>query len=248
MASPPPVGRHWVLAITGICLVLGALLGVQVHTQVVRGETEVVRRTSFMWQMLSEARAQVERQNKEIERLRMQVSKYESEASGGKGLTKLVSEELQNSRAAQGLLPMKGPGVELVLDDSTMKVGSGMGDQDVYVVHDWDLIQIANELWAAGAEAMSLNGQRLVTGSAITCSGALVQVNRTTVSAPFTFLAIGNRENLVSALNIRGGTLDGLRRLEFVVKLTPGEEVMVPAISIAPTYQYAKPALQERAP
>jgi len=248
MASPPPVGRHWVLAITGICLVLGALLGVQVHTQVVRGETEVGRSTSLMSQMLSEARAQVERQNKEIERLRIQLSKYENQASSDKGLTRLVSEELQNSRAALGVLPMKGPGVQLVLDDSTMKVGSGVGDQDLFVIHDFDLIQIANELWAAGAEAVSLNGQRLVTGSAITCSGRLIQVNKTTISVPFTFAAIGNRDNLMSALNIRDGTLDRLRRLEFVVNLTPAEEVTVPAISIAPKYQYAKPALQEHTP
>ncbi len=248
MANPPPVGRHWVLAITGICLVLGALLGVQVHTQVVRGETELGRSTTLMSRMLSEARALADSEKKEIERLRLQVSKYENEAGSDKGLSRLVSEELQSSRAALGLLAMKGPGIELVLDDSTMKMGEGAGGQNLFVIHDFDLIQIANELWAAGAEAVSLNGQRLVAGSAITCSGALIQVNKATISAPFTFLAIGNRDNLGAALNIRDGILDRLRSLRFVVNLTPSEEVTVPAISIAPKYQYAKPALQEHTP
>ena len=248
MADAPRGGRHWLLAITGVCLVLGALLGLQVKTRVVRGETQVGRRTSTLVAMLGETRAQIEKQNQEIEHLRLQVAKYEKEAASDKGLTKLVSEELQNSRAALGLLPMKGPGVELILDDSTMKVGDGVGDQDLFVLHDFDLIQIANELWAAGAEAISLNGQRIVTGSAVTCSGRLIQVNKMTISAPFTFLAIGSKDNLVSALSIRDGTLDRLRRLEFVVKLTPKDEVSVPAIAIAPKYQYAQPALQEQAP
>jgi len=241
-------GRHWLLAITGICLVLGALLGLQIKTQVVRGETQVGRRTGALVAMLGETRAQVEKQNQEIEHLRVQVAKYEKEASSDKGLTRLVSEELQNSRSALGVLPMKGPGVELTLDDSTMKVGEGVGEQDLFVLHDFDLIQIANELWAAGAEAVSLNGQRMVTGSAVTCSGRLIQVNKMTVSAPFVFLAIGNKDNLMSALSIRDGTLDRLRRLEFGVKLIPKEEVLVPAIAIAPQYHYAKPALKEHAP
>ncbi len=240
-------GRHWLLVLTGLCLVLGALLGLQVKARVARGDTQMARRTNALVAMVSEARTQIENQRKEIADLRIQLSKYEEEAAAGHGLVKL-SEELQNSRAALGLLPMRGPGIELTLDDSAMKADDNGGSSDLFVIHDFDLIGIINELWAAGAEAISLNGQRLVTGSAITCSGRLIQVNKVTIPPPFTFQVIGNQDNLMSALNIRDGALDRLRRLEFVVKLTPKDEVTVPAIAIAPKFRYARPVLEESVP
>jgi uncharacterized protein YlxW (UPF0749 family) len=233
------------VAITAVCLVLGALLGVQVRTEMLRGETAVGRRSNELLVRLATMQAELDNKDEEIAKLRSQITHYERAAADEKGVARLAN-ELQKSRIAIGLLPMTGFGVELVVGDSTMDSGSGVGDQEAFVIHDFDLMQIANELWAAGAEAISLNGQRLITGSAITCSGRLIQVNKVTVSGPFTFLAIGNRDNLTSSLNIRDGILDRLRWLKFQVKLTPKEVIVVPAAAIAPKYQYAKPVAQEK--
>jgi uncharacterized protein YlxW (UPF0749 family) len=241
MAGLTRADRHWVVVLTGICLVLGALLGVQAKTQVLRGETEVSRRSSALLDILTATRSESEQQRKEIGRLRAQVAAYEREAASGKGLARLVNQQLQDSKIALGLLPVKGPGVELVVGDSSMKVGDTLVGEDPLVVHDFDLLRIANELWAAGAEAVSVNGQRIVAGSAIMCAGRLIEVNRVTIPSPFTFLAIGDPEKLVSALSIRGGYLDYLRSLKFDVKLAAKPEVVVPAISTAPAYHYARP-------
>ena len=120
-----------------------------------------------------------------------------------------------------------------------------MGGQDLFVIHDVYLLQVANELYASGAEAVSLNGHRLVAGSAITCSTRLIKVNDVAISNPFVFLAIGNKDNLVSALNIRDGFLDFLRRLEFKVKLTPKDEIVIQPVAIAPTYEYSQAVTKE---
>jgi len=223
-------------------------VGVQVRTQALRGETVVGRQTSALVGMLTATQAQVNQQSKEIERLRTQVAKYEKEAASERGLTRLVNEELQNSRIALGLTPVKGPGIELQLGDSTMRPPSTAGPQDIWVIHELDLITLTNELWAAGAEAMALNGQRLGPRSAIKCSGRLIQVDGVTIPSPFTFLAIGDKSRLMSALNIRGGVLDGLRLVQFQVKLTPKDEIVLPPVAIAPKYQYARPVTQEQSP
>jgi uncharacterized protein YlxW (UPF0749 family) len=239
-------GKAWTLPVAGVCLVLGALLGVQVHTQQLRGATEVGRRSSALVGMLTNSQSQLELQVKEIAQLRAQVGKFESEAMSDKGVTQSVFEELQTSRVALGLLPVKGPGIELELGDSTMRRDNvEVGGQDIYIIHDFDLREVANELWAAGAEAVSLANQRLVAGSAIRCSGPLIQVNNTTIPSPFVFRAIGDRDNLVSALNMREGVLDRLRWAKFQVKLTPKDVVTLPAISIAPRFKYAKPVTEE---
>ncbi len=233
------------MAIAAVCLVLGGLLAVQVHTQMARGASKVGRQTSALVEMLTTTQAQVEGQKKEIERLRARVAKYEKEAASEKGLMRLMSEELRSTRITLGLFPVRGPGIELELGDSTMRAGTQIGDQGSFVIHDFDLVQVANELWAAGAEAVSLNGQRLAAGSAITCSGKLIEVNGATISTPFTFLAIGDRDKLMSALNIRGGVLDGMRLLQFHVKLTPKEQLIIPPIGVAPKYEFAQPVMKE---
>jgi uncharacterized protein YlxW (UPF0749 family) len=224
------------------------MLGVQVHSQQQRGATRVGRQTSALIARLTTAEDQLDKQREEIERLRGLLAQYEKEAAGEKGFVRLMTEELRDSRIALGLLPLKGPGVELELGDSTLRAGGQIGDQEVYVIHDFDLVQIANELAAAGAEAISLNGQRLISGSAITCSARLIKVNDVTISSPFTFLAIGNKQNLMSALNIRDGVLDRLRVLQFQVKLTPNDEIVIPPIAVARKYEYAEPVTKEEKP
>ena len=240
--------RHWTLSMVVVCLVLGALVGVQVHSQKLRGDTEVGRQTGALVSMLTTSQAQLDQHQKEIERLRARVAEYELEVANERGMARLRNEELQHRQIALGLLPVGGPGIQLVLGDSTMRAGDATGTQTLYVIHDFDLVQVTNELWAAGAEAVALNGQRLIPGSAITCSARLIRVNDVTISAPFTFLVIGNKENLVSALNIRDGMLDRLRVLQFQVELTPLDEVVIPPVAVPPQYQYAQPVTGEESP
>ena len=66
-------GKAWTLPVAGVCLVLGALLGVQVHTQQLRGATEVGRRSSALVGLLTNSQGQLELQAKEIAQLRAQV-------------------------------------------------------------------------------------------------------------------------------------------------------------------------------
>ncbi len=240
--------RHWTLSMVVVCLVLGALVGVQVHSQKLRGDTEVGRQTGALVSMLTTSQAQLDQHQKEIERLRARVAEYELEVANERGMARLRNEELQHRQIALGLLPVGGPGIQLVLGDSTMRAGDATGTETLYVIHDFDLVQVTNELWAAGAEAVALNGQRLIPGSAITCSARLISVNDVTISAPFTFLVIGNKENLVSALNIRDGMLDRLRVLQFQVELTPLDEVVIPPVAVPPQYQYAQPVTGEESP
>jgi len=238
-------GRRWVYPLTLVCLVLGGMLGVQVHTQRARGETQVGRQTSALVSMLTQTESQVEQQREEIELLRARLAEYEEEAANEKGLARLLQEELRTSRIALGTVAVKGPGVVIELSDSTRRSNEGFGGDSPFVIHDFELLQITNELWCAGAEAVSLNGERLTIGSAISCSGPLIRVNNVTVGAPFVFKAIGDKDKLVSALNIRGGVLDGLRVLQFGVKLTPMDEVVIPPLTVTPKYTHAEPVEKE---
>lgn len=100
---------------------------------------------------------------------------------------------LRRLEVRTGYVAVTGPGVRIVVDDAP----NGDATQ---LVRDEDLAKLVDGLWSAGAEAISINGQRLSTLSAIRNVGAAVHVNGLPVSPPYTVQAIGNTQNLQSKL------------------------------------------------
>ena len=96
--------RHWTLSMVVVCLVLGGLIGVQAHSQKLRGDTEVGRQTGALVSMLTTSQAQLDQHQKEIERLRARVAEYEVEVANDRGMARLRNEELQHRQIALGLL------------------------------------------------------------------------------------------------------------------------------------------------
>ena len=84
-------------------------------------------------------------------------------------------------------------------------------DPQSYLIHDRDIRDVVNELRAAGAEAVTVNGQRITVSSSIRCAGPIVLINQDEMATPFIIQAIGDPDKLLSALNIRNGVLDQIR-------------------------------------
>lgn len=96
---------------------------------------------------------------------------------------------LRRLEARTGHISVRGPGVRVRVDDAP-------GGDATQVVRDEDLAILVNGLWAAGAEAISINGQRLSVLSAIRNVGPAVHVNSRPVNPPYVVLAIGNPATL----------------------------------------------------
>lgn len=116
--------------------------------------------------------------------------------SGGSGQADLVS-------MLSGATAVHGPGVKLVVDDAK-EASSGGGDNpretadfsDTGRVRDRDMQRVVNGLWAAGAEAVSINGQRLTALSAIRAAGDAILVDNRPLVPPYTVLAVGDGKRL----------------------------------------------------
>lgn len=108
---------------------------------------------------------------------------------------------------AAGLTEVAGPGVRVSLDDAPRSedgVGASANPDDL-VVHQQDLQAVVNALWAGGAEAMTLMGQRIVSTSAVRCVGNTVVLHGQVFGPPFVVEAIGEREALTAALDAAPG-------------------------------------------
>lgn len=134
-----------------------------------------------------------------VDKLRDDVSGRQQEAlkqSGGSDQADLVG-------ILSGAVEVHGPGVKLVVDDAKEATTGGDGDpretsgfSDTGRVRDRDMQRVVNGLWASGAEAVSINGQRLTALSAIRAAGEAILVDNKPLVPPYTVLAVGDGKNL----------------------------------------------------
>ncbi len=140
-----------------------------------------------------------------------------------------------------GSVPVEGPGVVLTIMDSSRKMTVPDDNQNFYVVHDEDMLKIINELRAAGAEAISINGQRMVATTEIRCAGPTISVNNTRSAPPFIVSAIGNPDTLENALKMRGGIVETLGVWGIKVDIKKESLLKLPAYQGNMHFKYAKP-------
>lgn len=163
---------------------------------------------------------------------------YRENAKKNDSGSKAMAEELKNAMVLAGLTDVEGQGVTIVLKDSS-ESAIGMTAAD-YIIHDRDLRDIVNELVASGAEAISINGERISGKSAIRCVGPTVTINNRYFASPFTIKAIGNPDTLEAGLNIRDGVVDVMRAFKIDVTITKSNKIQIPKYNGTVTFQYAE--------
>ena len=136
-----------------------------------------------------------------------------------------------------GLTEVKGEGVIVTLSDSVLDASTVLNPSSL-VVHDLDVFYVINELKNAGAEAISVNGQRIVTTTAIECGGNIITVNGEKIGAPFEIKAIGLPENLKN-LDRAGGYLERMREEAVGAELKKAKSVTIPKYSGIIKFKYA---------
>ncbi len=218
-AEPPTSGKTpqstnnnkaWQIPVAIACIVLGIMVGLQYRAHSASTPIQVDDRRKML-ELVRTLEAERNRMSAEISDLRSRISDMETASNKIGVVGKQIQEQLNNSRIEAGLTGMKGPGIIVVLSDSprTPPINT---DPYFYIVHDVDLSALVNELWSAGAEAVSVNEQRIVTRSSIRCVGPTVLVNGVRIAAPYTVKGIGPSD-LETALRMPGGFLDSMAAL-----------------------------------
>ena len=156
-----------------------------------------------------------------------------------KGADHVADHALARLQLLAGTTEVEGAGIEIVLDDSNIPKKANE-NPNLYIIHDEDLLRVLNELRAAGAEAISLNDQRIVAMSEVRCAGPTVSVNNVRSAPPYVIKAIGAPKTLTSALRLRGGVVETFEFGGIQVKIKSSEKVRIPALKEPRNYKYAK--------
>ncbi|WDV44175.1 DUF881 domain-containing protein [Clostridiaceae bacterium M8S5] len=150
----------------------------------------------------------------------------------------MLNEKIANVKNVAGMSNLRGQGIMIRITDGNRE--NEEEDLRKYVVHDADILNIINDLKAAGAEAISIKGQRVLSFSEIQCGGPIIWVNRRAVVAPFVINVIGNPKQLYAAINAPGTNGDRLKMyLNISTKIS--DNIFVPKYNYDVDYDYAKP-------
>ncbi|RNB80925.1 DUF881 domain-containing protein [Brevibacillus panacihumi] len=197
--------------ITFILAIISAIIGVMLTVQL-RSSLDPVHKES---RSIAELRASLQKELEKHKNLLADISKYnqlyyqyETALSEDESLS-VMKEELARNRKMGGMVAVEGPGIILnivdqVYDEHVMDEHVPVPVIGGYTIDDEDLRWLVNILFANGAQAVSINGHRLIATTAIRNVGDVIQIDTRTVQPPYELKALGEPEVLLSALKLEG--------------------------------------------
>ncbi len=237
------VSFQLVLAVAG--LVIGLLLAMQLHSASQKSSQPASRDSTRQEVSASIARFEQEQDSlkSEVTALRAKLNDLQQQSAATRSLSN-IQQTLKNEQIGSGLVPLHGPGLIVTFDDS--KASNIPADDDLahYIIHEYDLRDGINALLGAGAEAISLNGERLVGSSSVYCVGSTIIVNSTRLSPPYNLNVIGKSAAMDDALFHSAQMGKFLQRRDLygvIMTVVPSGDIYIPEYTNAPNFKYATP-------
>ncbi len=224
-----------------ISIVLGLVLALQF--QLVRDTAGGIVFSQKINQLTSEiknANEEKEQLIKDLDELETRLSEYEDSAAEESIYIKSLRDELNKFRMMAGFTDVKGPGVIVTLDNPPAENQFTEFSNNLVYNYEYILLVISN-LNAAGAEAISINGQRHTNYTEIVPVGTYLNINGVSVLPPIEIKAIGNTQTLESVLNFKGGAVWEMKNLNYQVEVSVLNEIEIQRQIKVFEFRYAQP-------
>lgn len=229
---PPRVNRNQ-LTVALLLFVLGLGLAIQVRSTSENSPLRGARQEDLV-RILDELDSRTQRLEEEKRTLENQKSELENSSDQAEEARRQTEERARQLGVLAGTVAAEGPGIRMTVDDAAGTVEAHM------------LLDAIQELRAAGAEAIEVNGVRVVTSTHFTDSGSGggIRIDGRKVSSPYRFEVIGKPQDLEPALNIPGGVVQSLEKEQATVSITRSEKIVVDALRSAKRPDYAQSSSQ----
>jgi uncharacterized protein YlxW (UPF0749 family) len=189
--SRPPLGR----VLTALVCVLAGVMMVASAVNARGTDLRPGRNTDLVSLVQSQSR-----RNADLARQVSQVRAQVDGLSAAEGTDPGLQAQLERASAAAAFTPITGPAVSVTLDDAPETVSAASVDADLLVVHQQDIQAVVNALWSGGAEAMTIQGQRVISTTGVKCVGNTVVLHGIPYAPPYVVSALGDPGRLRSAL------------------------------------------------
>lgn len=227
-------GFQWTLALGG--LIVGVMLSMQFRVSRDIQQNDTIRNIKYLSNHVAQMKKERDVLQLQVAGMRTQLDRLSAET-----LAPQVKEEIVRAEILSGVTGLVGDGVQVTLMDSSIPLKPG-DNPNLYLVHDEDILRVVNELKAAGAESISINGQRLIATTEISCSGPTITINKKPLAPPFIITAIGNPKTMENSLKMQGGVAEILQFYGIQVVVKKLSQVTIPAYTGGIKYHYAAEA------
>lgn len=232
-------------SLTGVCFLFGAIMALQMNSQrnmQLRREAGATAPLMLQDKVRTLSRQlSTEREARETVQVKLNAMQGKLSAAGASSAAaaKQQAAQTRDLQLMAGLSAVSGPGVIVILDDNKDAAKEG-GDTAFLpgIVHDYDLLQVVNELRLNHAEAIAINGVRVTGFTPIRCVGSPVYINGEPASAPFRVEAIGDATTMKSAVSMPGGIVDKLSAI-LPIRVVTARSLSLPAAD-PPKLKHAK--------
>lgn len=227
-----------------MCTILGIVLAIQFR--IVQGNYLDGRIPS---QRALELKIELKKVQEEKQNLMTELDKYmsnlkeiEESASEDSAIIKRLNEELEKYKNIGGFTRVKGPGIEVIIDDPVEDLEFQNDGSIIMANYDY-LLRIINYLNSAGAEAISINDQRIIANTEIQLAGSSLRINSIPTAPPYIIKAIGDPDTLKSSLDWRFGIVSEMREYwNLQVDLKKVDEIVIERYNDIIKFKHAEPA------
>lgn len=182
------------------------------------------------------------RELSKIEKEKIQeFEKMKNIAQGDEDIIDVLYQDLESNMAKAGYSDLEGPGIKITMYDNPSNhiVGFSVSDD---IIHDVDILNILNDLRVAGAEAISINNERVISSSEIKCGGPIIKLNQKSLATPFEIKAIGDPKLLMAAVNAPG-TYGDILKTVYKIGFEPetNDKILIPGYKGKFSFKFAIP-------
>ncbi len=182
---------------------------------------------------------------KELLEVEAKLKAIESEQATESDLINSLVADVEKYKMLAGTLDVIGSGVTITINDPVATT-ENFSESSVIMMNYELLLSLVNKLKDAGAEAISINDQRIISISEISLAGENVNINAKATAPPYVIKAIGNPDTLEAAISIRFGIVEKMKTTyDLKVEIEKGQEVLIPRYSKAVQFRYANPVTIE---
>ena len=196
-----------------------------------KAETNLKTQVLKMKEKYENEYSELERKQEELEKTRKSATSNDEELTN-------IENTIKKYNILVGNTDVSGPGVIITLTDGDPDF-SPLEPLSNVVIHAETVISVINELKNAGAEAISVNGERIVNSTAIPCDGNVIMVNGIKITSPIQIKAIGKVE-VLSTLNRTGGTLEKFAAEGKKVDFKRAQNIEIPKFTGVINFKYAQ--------
>ena len=227
-----------------MCFILTVSISVQIKT--VRNTNKVVSQ-SFKENVLRDEvlvwKERYDNAYKDLQQTETQLENIRKDATQNDSVLTAKQEKIKENNMILGLNDVKGQGIEIIMKDNNLAAETNeFLDPRLVIVHYQDVLEVINILNNAGAEAISVNGHRIITTSALSCEGPVIKVNGQKIGSPVVIKAIGQQGLLYGALDMAGGYVSLMKDNGVIVEYTQKDNIKIDKYNGVINYKYVKNA------